>query len=80
MLSFYALTASTYGASIPPDEQQRIGVYVLAAIFGLLVTGIIACSKELRRDLADKKLRQAREQEAAGRTALNAVAREMKAA
>ena len=75
-----ALTASTNGVTIPPDEQQRIGVYVLAGLFGLLVTGIIACAKEYRRDRADKRAREAAAQEQAARAALSAIAREMKAA
>jgi hypothetical protein len=85
MLQLLALTGST-GASViqqaglPPEETQRIGVYVLAGLVGLLTTGIIACSKELRRDLADKKLRRAQDQQEAARTALNALAKSMQRA
>jgi hypothetical protein len=36
----------------PTAEAQRIGVYVLAAIVGLLVCGVISVAKELRRETA----------------------------
>lgn len=90
MLHLLALTGSTHGATgvamsasviqtvgLPPEEAQRIGVYVLAGLFGLLVTGVIACIKELRRDLADARLRRARDQQEAARSALNALAKAM---
>lgn len=35
---------------LPAPEQQRIGVYVLAVIVGLLVAGIITCLKEMARE------------------------------
>lgn len=79
-LSMLALTASTHGASVPPGEAQRIGVYVLAGLFGLLVTGVIACAKEYRRDLAERRVREAEARQQAARQALSALAREMKAA
>lgn len=91
MLHLLALTGSTHGSSIgaslsasaiqsvglPPEESQRIGVYVLAGIVGLLVTGILACAAELRRDLADRKLRNAESQQVAASIALQALARSM---
>lgn len=39
---------------IPPAEAERIGVYILATIFGLLVTGLISCAKEIRNDLRER--------------------------
>ena len=38
----------------PTAEAQRIGVYVLAAIVGLLVCGAISVAKELRQEMADR--------------------------
>lgn len=45
------LLSSASLPNIPPAEAERIGVYVLATIFGLLVTGLISCAKEIRKDL-----------------------------
>ncbi|MDP3735881.1 MAG: hypothetical protein Q8R02_00735 [Hyphomonadaceae bacterium] len=39
--------------SIDPS-QERMGVYVLAAIFGLLVSGIVSCIKEVRNEAASR--------------------------
>ncbi|HVY88301.1 MAG TPA: hypothetical protein VG942_05495 [Hyphomonadaceae bacterium] len=39
-------------AAEPSPSAQRIGVYVTAAVFGLLVSGIISCIKEVRNELA----------------------------
>jgi len=39
-------------ASPPTAEAQRIGVYVLAAIVGLLVSGAISVAKELGHERA----------------------------
>ena len=41
-------------ASQPSPEAQRIGVYVLAAVFGLLVCGIVSVARELRQETADR--------------------------
>ena len=76
MMIVLAQTAS----SLPSDEQERVGVYVLSAIVGLLVAGIIACAKEWRRDRAEAKLRAAQAREQAARDALTKLARDMKAA
>jgi hypothetical protein len=38
--------------SQPTPEAARLGVYVLAAIFGLLVCGVISVAKELREESA----------------------------
>lgn len=40
--------------SPPTAEAQRIGVYVLAAIVGLLVSGAISVAKELGHERADQ--------------------------
>jgi hypothetical protein len=37
-------------ATHPTAEAERIGVYVLAAIVGLLVCGVVAVAKELREE------------------------------
>ena len=41
-------------ASQPTAEAQRIGVYVLASILGMLVCGVISVSKEIRHETADR--------------------------
>jgi signal transduction histidine kinase len=38
----------------PTAEAERIGVYVLAAIVGLLVCGDISVAKELRQEMDDR--------------------------
>jgi len=48
------LETVTLIAAQPTAEAQRIGVYVLAAIFGLLVCGAISVAKELRRERAER--------------------------
>lgn len=40
--------------SQPTSEAERLGVYVLAAIFGLLVCGVISVAKELREETAQR--------------------------
>jgi hypothetical protein len=52
MLAFALQIAS----SVPP-HQERLGVYILAAITGLLVSGLITCAKEWRRVAADRRAR-----------------------
>lgn len=79
MLAALVQTMSA-SAGLAPDEQQRIGVYVLAGIVGILVAGVIACAKEWRRDRAEARLRRARDAELAARDALAKLARDMKAA
>jgi hypothetical protein len=66
-------------ARLAHEEAQRIGVYMLAGVVGLLVTGVIACANELRRDMADRKLRNAQNLQAAAGAALQALARTMNA-
>lgn len=41
-------------ASQPTPEAERLGIYVLAAIFGLLVCGFVSVAKELRQEAADR--------------------------
>jgi hypothetical protein len=36
-------------ARAPSPEDHRIGVYVLAAIVGLITSGLISCAKEARK-------------------------------
>lgn len=48
------IEAATLLASQPTPEAQRIGVYVLAAIVGLLVCGVISVAKELREERASR--------------------------
>lgn len=50
MLAF-ALQVAAY---VTP-HQERVGVYILAAIVGLLVSGLITCAKEIRRQAADRQ-------------------------
>jgi hypothetical protein len=50
MLAFALQIAS----SVTP-HQERLGVYVLAAITGLLVSGLITCAKEWRRVAAKRR-------------------------
>jgi hypothetical protein len=38
----------------PTADAQRIGVYVLAAIVGLMVCGVISVVKELRQETSDR--------------------------
>ena len=41
-------------AAAPSAEAERIGVYVLAAIVGLLVAGLISIARELRSEASDR--------------------------
>lgn len=45
------IEASLFAAAITPEEADRIGVYVLAGLVGLVVTGLIACAKRLRAEV-----------------------------
>ncbi|HEX5006547.1 MAG TPA: hypothetical protein VFV70_05510 [Hyphomonadaceae bacterium] len=38
-------------------HQERLGVYILAAITGLLVSGLVTCAKEWRRAAAAQRLK-----------------------
>jgi hypothetical protein len=48
------LQATTFVTTQPTPEAERIGVYVLAAICGLLVCGVISVIKELREETASR--------------------------
>lgn len=52
-------------ADLPANERERITVYCLSAIVGLLITGLIACAKGMRREAADRRLQKMREAEIA---------------
>lgn len=41
-------------ANGPTPDAERLGVYVLAAIVGLLVCGVISIAKELREEAANR--------------------------
>ena len=46
------LETARFVISQPTPEAERLGVYVLAAIIGLLVCGVISVAKELREETA----------------------------
>ena len=48
------IETATLIANQPTADAQRIGVYVLAAILGMLVCGVISVFKELRHETADR--------------------------
>jgi hypothetical protein len=50
-----AADAPALAAAQVPPEAERIGVYVLSAIFGVLVAGLISCAREIRADLTDRR-------------------------
>jgi len=41
-------------AAEPSPEAERLGVYVLAAIVGLLVAGLISIARELRSEASNR--------------------------
>ena len=42
-------------ATMPSETDVRTGVYVMAGIAGLLVSGIISCIKEMQSAKADTR-------------------------
>lgn len=48
------LAATSASADLTAAQSERLGVYVLAAILGLLVTGFIALAKDIRREQKDR--------------------------
>jgi hypothetical protein len=48
------LAFATQIAFSTDPSQERMGVYVLAAIFGLLVSGIVSCIKEMRNEVSGR--------------------------
>jgi hypothetical protein len=47
--------AASLAIAQPTPEAQRLGVYVLAAVFGLLVCGLVSLAKELRQEAAERR-------------------------
>jgi len=45
---------ASLAAAAPSPEAERIGVYVMAAIVGLLVSGLISIARELRAEAPDR--------------------------
>jgi hypothetical protein len=56
-LMLATLTHSIFDAIavVPTEENVRTGVYVMAGIFGLLVSGVISCVKEMQAARADSR-------------------------
>ncbi len=48
------LETARFIVSQPTPEAERLGVYVLAAIIGLLVCGVISVTRELREETAQR--------------------------
>jgi hypothetical protein len=48
------MSISSLVFSQPTPEAARIGVYVLAAIFGLLVCGLVSIARELREETSTR--------------------------
>jgi hypothetical protein len=46
------LSAASLAGVAPTPADERLGVYVLAAIVGVLVSGLISCAKEMRKEAA----------------------------
>lgn len=49
------LETAKFVVSQPTPEAERLGVYVLATIFGLLVCGAVSVAKELRAETASRR-------------------------
>ncbi len=47
--------AASLAMAEPTPEAQRLGIYVLAAVFGLLVCGLVSVAKEIRREAAERR-------------------------
>jgi hypothetical protein len=47
--------AASLAIAQPTPEAQRLGVYVLAAVIGLLVCGLVSLAKELRQEAAERR-------------------------
>jgi hypothetical protein len=48
------LETASFIVNQPTPEAERIGVYVLAIIVGLLICGLISVAKELREEAAQR--------------------------
>ena len=55
MLATLSLSIFDAVATMPSDADVRTGVYVMAGIAGLLVSGIISCIKEMQSAKADAR-------------------------
>jgi hypothetical protein len=47
--------AASLAISQPTAEAERLGVYVLAAVFGLLICGAVSLARELRQEAAERR-------------------------
>lgn len=52
MLQALLLSAASAGRFAPTPSDERLGVYVLSAIVGIVVCGLISCAKEMRAEKA----------------------------
>jgi hypothetical protein len=48
------LEAAALVINQPTPEAARLGVYVFAAIFGLMVCGVVSVVKELREEVSSR--------------------------
>jgi hypothetical protein len=39
-----------FAATITPESADRVGLYIVSALVGLVVTGLIACARVLRAE------------------------------
>jgi hypothetical protein len=49
------LETASFIVSQPTPEAQRLSVYVLASVFGLLVCGFVSLAKELRQEATERR-------------------------
>jgi len=54
MLETLFLPASGIAGSVPTPADERLGIYILAAIVGVLVSGLISCAKEMRKERVNR--------------------------
>jgi hypothetical protein len=54
MLEALLLSAAGIARATPTPADERVGIYILAAIVGALVSGLISCAKELRKERAER--------------------------
>ena len=48
-------SATRLAMAAPTPADERLGVYIFAAIVGVLVSGLISCAKEMRKEAALRK-------------------------
>lgn len=46
--------AAAFAISEPGPDAQRVGIYVLATVLGLLVCGLVSLAKELRAEARER--------------------------